>query len=844
MPSSKRLPRGPTVFYTAEVSQCFDPSPIHLSSLPFDIQQIQLEGGSLVNGKSPAQREQDQKPSTKRDAQIVSQGEKSAEGDNQTDESDNELSDKLSRIVQEVFGEYATHPEFPDFQDISQFVVTDVAQDDWELFQEAVESRKDLRCWKYYYDKETKTLHMMPPLPGHDMLALALKQGYAEVSEQIPRATAPLLDTFNQSMMATEVYLSIKDSANNKKHPDVIPGVQYNDHVYVLGPVEVGNTQPLHGSGADKVGVLETLKRVADRQWEQGGHKMEVMYPQLVGFKLYPVPLGKTSKKKLEVQRAMGRKGKGKEVVVKEEDQEYQGEEDMSMYASASIPTAPRSPASVPPSAPAAAGSSSTSALSATPIPSSTSAAPSPAVPAASALTTPTLYLSHTAYNVMKEKKGNTFEGNFHITSDTQSQCCVQAMRSIYGLRTHYGFCNTSILVNSTSWAATIPHLHQLLINATSAPQCVMPPSHRDSKDEAVCLVLVIGDFDSGELVLYEPGLVLPLPQKSIRKFSAANRNSPPPAIITLLSSRKSTTANMQRTTRSKAPEQGPVTRSTNQNKTAKGAGTTSTSTSTKPAGGSKKGVVVKAATAKAAASAARQKKKREEEKAADVRKRALEMMDEDGTTGDEGQSRNKKKPRRQSSDEPEGSDDDADIGNEGETTAGEEEGEQPKPTRPRPKLAYSKHTKSSTFPDAEEEALANNLAGQSTGTSRKAVSSANPNSQAAKEGKAKSGRGATVIGRRPEAGKGKGEATAAALTRSSGGRETDAEKDELEGSGEDSDEYHLPEEELEDGEGEEDEDGEEDEEDVDVEDGEHGEGSEEGDVDEAMAGPEDSNVV
>lgn len=65
---------------------------------------------------------------------------------------------------------------------------------------------------------------------------------------------------------------------------------------------------------------------------------------------------------------------------------------------------------------------------------------------------------------------------SFHITSDTQSQCCVQAMRSIYGLRTHYGFCNTSILVNSTSWAATTRHLHQLLINATSAPQCVMPP--------------------------------------------------------------------------------------------------------------------------------------------------------------------------------------------------------------------------------------------------------------------------------------------------------------------------------------------------------------------------------
>lgn len=88
----------------------------------------------------------------------------------------------------------------------------------------------------------------------------------------------------------------------------------------------------------------------------------------------------------------------------------------------------------------------------------------------------------------------------------------------------------------------------------------------------------------------------------------------------------------MQRATRSKATEQGPLTRST---KPAKGAGSTSTSTSTKPAGewtlkadhrvhnlsmtlaGSKKGEVAKATTAKAAASAARQKKKKEEDEKA-----------------------------------------------------------------------------------------------------------------------------------------------------------------------------------------------------------------------------------
>lgn len=39
----------------------------------------------------------------------------------------------------------------------------------------------------------------------------------------------------------------------------------------------------------------------------------------------------------------------------------------------------------------------------------------------------------------------------------------------------------------------------------------VVTAAHRDSKDDAVCLVLAIGCFTGGELVLYEPGLVLPL---------------------------------------------------------------------------------------------------------------------------------------------------------------------------------------------------------------------------------------------------------------------------------------------------------------------------------------------
>ena len=34
---------------------------------------------------------------------------------------------------------------------------------------------------------------------------------------------------------------------------------------------------------------------------------------------------------------------------------------------------------------------------------------------------------------------------------------------------------------------------------------------HRDSKDKGFCVVIAIGDFENGELCLYEPGLVVPL---------------------------------------------------------------------------------------------------------------------------------------------------------------------------------------------------------------------------------------------------------------------------------------------------------------------------------------------
>lgn len=43
--------------------------------------------------------------------------------------------------------------------------------------------------------------------------------------------------------------------------------------------------------------------------------------------------------------------------------------------------------------------------------------------------------------------------------------------------------------------------------------------AHQDSKDNGVCLVLAIGDYDGGELVLYEPGLVVPLAHRDFTIF-------------------------------------------------------------------------------------------------------------------------------------------------------------------------------------------------------------------------------------------------------------------------------------------------------------------------------------
>ena len=45
---------------------------------------------------------------------------------------------------------------------------------------------------------------------------------------------------------------------------------------------------------------------------------------------------------------------------------------------------------------------------------------------------------------------------------------------------------------------------------------------HRDQGDFLACLVLPIGDFEGGELCLYEPGLILPLKNGDIIVFLSA----------------------------------------------------------------------------------------------------------------------------------------------------------------------------------------------------------------------------------------------------------------------------------------------------------------------------------
>ena len=46
--------------------------------------------------------------------------------------------------------------------------------------------------------------------------------------------------------------------------------------------------------------------------------------------------------------------------------------------------------------------------------------------------------------------------------------------------------------------------------------------AHRDSKDDTMCLVLALGNFEGGDLCLYEPGLVVPLRQGHFIIFPSA----------------------------------------------------------------------------------------------------------------------------------------------------------------------------------------------------------------------------------------------------------------------------------------------------------------------------------
>lgn len=46
--------------------------------------------------------------------------------------------------------------------------------------------------------------------------------------------------------------------------------------------------------------------------------------------------------------------------------------------------------------------------------------------------------------------------------------------------------------------------------------------AHRDSQDKALCVVLAVGEFEDGELCLYEPGLVLPLRSGNFAAFPSA----------------------------------------------------------------------------------------------------------------------------------------------------------------------------------------------------------------------------------------------------------------------------------------------------------------------------------
>jgi hypothetical protein len=49
----------------------------------------------------------------------------------------------------------------------------------------------------------------------------------------------------------------------------------------------------------------------------------------------------------------------------------------------------------------------------------------------------------------------------------------------------------------------------------------VMTRAHRDAKDQGYCLVMPLGDFEKGDLCLYEPGFVIPLAPGDVIVFAS-----------------------------------------------------------------------------------------------------------------------------------------------------------------------------------------------------------------------------------------------------------------------------------------------------------------------------------
>ncbi|KAH9922737.1 uncharacterized protein B0H18DRAFT_825074, partial [Fomitopsis serialis] len=62
--------------------------------------------------------------------------------------------------------------------------------------------------------------------------------------------------------------------------------------------------------------------------------------------------------------------------------------------------------------------------------------------------------------------------------------------------------------------ASLLPDLHHSLVHpfvGLVINMNVCTYAHRDSKDDTICLVIVVGEFEDGDLCLVEPGIVLPL---------------------------------------------------------------------------------------------------------------------------------------------------------------------------------------------------------------------------------------------------------------------------------------------------------------------------------------------